>query len=188
MDPYRLPDTLTVAGEEYPIRSDFRAILDILIAQIDPELDDQHKAEVLLRILYVRMPPVEHLQEAYDKACAFIDAGITDDGKQRPRVMDWEQDAPLIIPAVNRVAGTEVRSLQYLHWWTFLGYYQEIGESYYSEIVSIRLKKAKGKKLEKYEQEFYRDNKAAIDLEEKGSGRSEEEKDALRELFGIKKR
>ena len=49
--------------------------------------------------------------------------------------------------------------MQYLHWWTFLGAYMEIGESLFSQILSVRMKKAKGKKLEDWEREFYKENK-----------------------------
>jgi hypothetical protein len=63
----------------------------------------------------------------------------------------------------------------------------EIGEGLYSQVINIRNKKSKGKKLEKWEQEFYRDNKVLVDLKMKKNERSEEEKEELRELFGIKK-
>lgn len=49
-------------------------------------------------------------QEACQKACEFIDCGIKNDGKSRPRTMDWEQDAPIIIPAVNKVNNADVES------------------------------------------------------------------------------
>ena len=103
--------------------------------------------------------------------------------------MDWDQDADIIIPAINRVAGTgDVRAMPYLHWWTFLGYYMEIGESLFSNIVQIRQKKAKRKKLEKWEQEFYRENKKLIDIKAKLSEEEEEirraEEEALKELWG----
>ena len=62
----------------------------------------------------------------------------------------------------------------------------EIGESLFSSVLNIRQKRAKGKKLEKYEQEFYKDNRNLIDLTVKEK-RSEEEMDALRKLFGLSK-
>lgn len=123
---YDLPTSLEIGGVGYPIRSDFRAILDILIAASDPELDDLGKAIVMLQIMFPdweKIPP-EHIEEACKKACDFIDCGKKDDGKPKPRMIDWEQDASLIVPAVNGVAHTEVRALPYLHWWTFFGYFK----------------------------------------------------------------
>lgn len=192
-----LPTSLNVGGRNYKIRTDYRVILDILTAMNDPDIFEPgmteeekqlERALTMLQILYIdfdRMPPSDW-KEASEKACEFIDCGIKDDGKQKPRLMDWEQDAPVIVPAVNKVCGKDVRSVKYMHWWTFFGYYMEIGECTLSTIVSIRDKKRRGKKLEKWEQEFYRNNKKLVDLNTKKIERSEEEKEALRKLFGLK--
>lgn len=130
--------------------------------------------------------PTSDWDEAAEKAKEFIDCGIKDDGAHKPRLIDWEQDAPVIVPAINKVCGKDVRSVKYMHWWTFLGYYMEIGECTLATIVSIRDKKRRGKKLEKWEQEYYRNNKKLIDLKTEKVERSEEEKKELRKLFGLK--
>ncbi len=190
MNAWELPTYLCVGGENWNIRTDFRAILDILKYFNDPEYEPDEQWEICLDILYVDYEnmPYSMRNEAAEKAVEFIDMGIKDDGKRKPHTMDWEQDAAVIIPSVNRVLGKEVRAMEYLHWWTFLGAYMEIGESLFSQILNIRQKKAKGKKLEKYEQEFYKDNKALIDLQVKRVERSQEEKDELRALFGFNKK
>lgn len=189
MSVWELPTSLEIGGVGYLIRSDFRVILDILSYYTDPNYDEEERALICLGILYPEwetMPP-DLWGEALEKAVNFIDAGIKDDKRgKKPTVMDWEQDAPLIIPAVNRVAGCEIRSLPYLHWWSFIGYYMEIGESLFSTVIDIRQKKAKGKKLEKYEQEFYRDNKALITLKRKETEEEKAQKDEVRKLFGLK--
>jgi hypothetical protein len=182
---WELPACLTVGGESWDIRTDFRAILDILKYFNDPDYEIDEKWEICLDILYkdYAKMPYELKQEAAQKAIEFIDMGIKDDGKQRPCLMDWEQDAPMIIPSVNRAMGKEIRALPYLHWWTFLGAYMEIGESLFSQIIHIRQKKAKGKKLEKWEQDFYRENKNLIDLKKKYSEEEAKERQALLDLF-----
>ena len=187
MSAYELPTSLVVGGVGYSIRTDFRAILDILIALNDNELDENDKAYVMLKIMYEKCEeiPPEHIEEALQKASEFIDCGHCDDGKKHPKTVDWEQDANIIIPAVNKVAHTEIRAVPYMHWWTFMSYYMEIGESLFSSVINIRLKKSKGKKLEKWEQEFYKENKSIIDFEQKEQ-RSDEEKAELRALFGYK--
>ena len=99
--------------------------------------------------------------------------------------MDWEQDASLIVTAVNKVLGREVRADSYLHWWSFLSAYMEIdNKTLFSNILSIRIKKSKGKKLEKWEQEFYRENKSLIDIKRKLTAEEEEEERLLEEMFG----
>ena len=167
----------------------------MLTALNDPELNDEDQSitaymqsRVILQIMFPKCDeiPAEHIQEALDKVADFIDMGISDDSK-KPKTMDWEQDAPIIIPAVNKVLNTEIRAVQYMHWWTFLGAYMEIGESLFSNVLHIRQKMAKNKKLEKWEQEFYKENKSLIDFKNTDQ-RSEEEKEALRDYFGYKKK
>ena len=82
-------------------------------------------------------------------------------------MLDWEQDESIIFPAINKVAGAETRSQSYIHWWTFMGYFMEIEEGTFSMVLGIRQKKAKHKKLEKWEQEFYRNNKELCDLKKR---------------------
>ena len=185
------PTSLNVNGKDYEIRTDFRAVLDILTALSDPELSDEDqqlenwaKTQIMLEIMYpdYKDIPPEDIPEAIQKASDFIDMGIKDDRK-KPKTMDWEQDAPLIVPAINKVLGKEIRAEKYLHWWTFLGAYMEIGESLFSNIVAIRAKKAKGTKLEKWEKDFYKDNKSIIDLKTKLSEEEKEEKARLNALL-----
>lgn len=176
MNIYELPITLNVAGTDYPIRTDFRVIIDILIAMSDPEMEDWERQEVMFLIIYPEHDsiPLEHHDEACKGAAEFIDYNIPS-GKRKPKTLDWGQDAPLIIPAVNKVAGKEVRSLEYLHWWTFLGYFMEIEDGLASQVWAIRQKKAKGKKLEKWEKEFERENRELVQLKRPYSAEKQRE-------------
>ncbi|RHF82021.1 Gp15 family bacteriophage protein [Coprococcus comes] len=197
MDTWKLPTTLRVGWKEYEIRTDYRAVLDILIAMNDPDIyagmnEQEKNAEqsmTMLQILYLDFDsiPPQHWKEAAEQAIEFIDCGFSSDNKPKPRLMDWNQDAPILIPAVNKVAGKDIRAGKYMHWWTFLGLFMEIGESTFATVVGLRDKKKRGKKLEKWEQEFYKNNKSLVDLKVKQIERSEEEKEELRELFGFKK-
>lgn len=157
-----LPESLEVGGVEYEIRTDFRDILRIMVAMDDPDLDDKEKVFVCLFIIYPALEeiPREHIEEAYRKATQFIDGGaeMKNTAKRTPRIVDWEQDERLLFPAINSVAGKEVRALDYLHWWTFLGYFMEIREGTYSMVLQLRQKRANGKKLEKWEREFWQNN------------------------------
>lgn len=178
MNPWELPTSIEIDGKSYAIRTDFRAVLDVLTAMSDPDLflpdaSDQEKAyirmDTLLQIMvedYEDLPP-EKLGEACEAVIEFIDCGMKDDGKKKPHTMDWQQDAQIIIPAINRVQGTEIRALPYLHWWTFLGAYMEIGECLFAQVVHIRQKKQNHQKLEKWENDFYNQNKDIIDLRKK---------------------
>ena len=181
---YSLPESLEIAGTAYPIRWDMTAALDIITGLKDPDLTDHDKAELILGILYVDKIP-RHLQkEALEKARWFLDGGSTTKPGKGPQLVDWEQDYNIIIPAVNRVVGYDIRQdPTTIHWWTFLGAYMEIGgECLFAQVVSIRDKEARGKKLEKYEKEWATRNRNIIDIKKRYS---EQEKDFLHEQFGI---
>ena len=76
--------------------------------------------------------------------------------------MDWEQDYGLLVPPINRVLGREIRSVEYLHWWTFLGAYQEIGDCAFAQVVRVRDRLARGKKLDKADREWYQRNRRLV--------------------------
>lgn len=190
-DTWRLPHSIELNGEQYDIRTDFRVILDILQAMADPELTEQEKNVVMLQILYYEPDdiPEEYLEDALLKGKEFIDCGISEkEHTSKIKLMDWEQDSPIIAPAINKNIGRDIRSLKYLHWWTFMGAYLEIYEGLFHQVLMIRQKKAKNQKLEKWEAEFYRNNKKLIDLKNNSRERSQEEKDTLRELLGYRKK
>lgn len=162
-----LPQTLNINGRAYKIRSDYRDILQIIAAFGDKKLSDEEKAYVCLKRLFVAMEsiPKSDYQDAYEAAITFIECHISD-RKPSPKVVNWEKDEQLIFPAINKVAGMEVRAVPYMHWWTFLGYFQSIDrEDIWGFILTIRQKRAKGKKLEKYEKDFLNANRDICEVE-----------------------
>lgn len=186
MNPWELPACLTVGDAALPIRTDFRVALYLLDIFADPLYEQDEKGAICLQVLFERWEdiPEPRRAEALEKAVEFLDGGLPagKDGR-RPRLVDLRQDGPIILPAVNRVLGREIRDAERLHWWTFLGAYMEIGESLFSTVLGIRQKRAKGKKLEKYEQEFLRENRALVDLRPRQTERDRAQRDELRALF-----
>ena len=182
----RLPTTLIIDEKDYKIRTDYRIVLTIFEAFNDVELKDKDKMRVMLELLYEEIP--SNLEDALKQATWFLDGGKQyEEFNKTKKVMDWEQDESIIFSAINKVAGCETREKEYIHWWTFLGYFSEIGEGLFSTVINIRQKKNKGKKLEKYEQEFYRSNKQLIDLKEKYTAEEQAEIDRLNYLLNGRK-
>ena len=164
----QLPRALEVGGKQYKIRTDYRVILRVLAAATDPELTDEDKILVCFANIYEdwRSIPREDLQEAYEKALHFIESGRHSERKGS-KLMDWTRDEDLIFPAINQAAGKEVRELDYLHWYTFMGYFQSIDrESLFGTVLHVRQKRQKHKKLEGWEQEFYNNNRELCDLKD----------------------
>lgn len=166
---YGLPKSLNVNGREEPIRWEYTAILDAVEALNDPELENGEKVYSFLYIIFenfLDFEPADY-DSAFKSACEFINNGVDDDKKTNIKMVDFEQDYRIMIPAINRVAGKEIRNCDDIHWWTFLGYFMEIGECTYGTVLNIRSKKASGKKLEKWEQEFYQKNREMVDIKPK---------------------
>ena len=158
---FSLPTTVIVSGRSYPVRTDFRVILEIFVMLEDPDLSDSDKTEALLRMFYEDRPPAEETDAAVRAFLDFLEPGGTAPrpGKKSPGLIRWQQDFPLIVAPVNKVLGTECRALPYLHWYTFLAAFLEMdGDSLFSRVLSIRDKLSRGKKLEKWERDFLRQN------------------------------
>ena len=166
MNAWSLPRTAKIGGIEYPINADFRDVLEIISYLNDIDRPEFLRWQIAVSLFYDGDIPNEHQREAAEYLAEFISYGEMEN-KPGPRLMDWEQDAKIIISDVNKVAGVEVRALPFLHWWTFLSYFYGIGEGQLSTIVSIRNKLNRGKKLEKWEQEYCRKNYSAVHLKSK---------------------
>lgn len=132
----------------------------------DVELSEQERTIACLVIFYEDFTVESVLsldrditKSLLDNAFLFFNCGQEHtSGETNYKTIDWEQDSQLISSAVNKVAGKEVRAETYLHWWTFMGYFNAVGESALATVVGIRSKIAKGNKLEKYEMQFRKDN------------------------------
>lgn len=168
---YGLPKSLIVNGREEPIRWEYTAVLDIIGAMNDPDLEESEKVYSCLFILYENFDyfSKEDYEPAFEELMKFVNNGSEDeeDGRSKVKTVDFEQDYNLLIPAINRVAGKEIRSCDDIHWWTFLSWFMEIGECTYSTVLSIRSKKKNGKSLDKWEQEFYAQNRRLVDIRER---------------------
>ena len=182
-----LPTSLDINGKAFAIRTDFRDVLTIIEAFGDPELESEEKMFVCLYVLYKNFEGIkpDDYEEAYTKAVWFIDCGS--DPKQtdrpKPRLMDWQQDEQILFPAIKNVAGFETRARKYIHWWTFMGYFMEIHDGVFSQVLALRQKKAKRKKLEKWEQEFWSANKDMCVLQTRLSEEEQKAKDRLNALL-----
>lgn len=188
-----LPDALTVDGVGYPIRSDYRNVLQVFEAFRDPEMEQVEKWIVAVYLLFECfscdddvVAAVEdgfNMEEAIRQIIWFISAGQEPVEKKDLPSYDWIQDEQMIFSAVNKVAGKETREVPYLHWWTFLGYFSEVGEGIFSFVVGIRNKLNNHKKLEKHEREFLKNNRELVMLEKPKTKEEKEQEDEYKALM-----
>lgn len=184
----RLPTNIMINGKEYDIETDYRNILLALVAFEDADLSDSEKLYILMRrVLRANLDLIsnDELEYALIEVKKFINCG-GNEGKKgiSKKLIDWEQDETLIFSAINKIAGKEIRHIDYMHWWTFMGYFMEIEEGIFSTVLGIRQKRAKGNKLEKWEQEFYANNKDMCVIKTKYTQEEQEEIDRLNKLLG----
>lgn len=169
-----LPESLTVCGVDYPIRTDYRNVLQVFEAFNDPDLNQGEKGTVAIYLLFEDFECSDDVDEAVrngfdvneaaEKIRWFIHCGAESKKDAEKPTYNWVQDEQMIFSAVNKVANKEVRELEYMHWWTFIAYFNEIGEGIFSYIVNIRNKRNKHKKLDKSEWDFYKKNKDLVNL------------------------
>lgn len=187
MSGWTLPTTVEIGGRVYGIHTDFRDILDIMEHLQDPDKPEFVRWYTALALFYEDFDtmPAADRAAAMEWLCWFIRGGQEEDSKQADApLLDWSQDCMAIVADVNRVAGCEIRALEDLHWWTFLAWFNAVGEGQLSMLVGIRQKLRKGKKLEKWEQEYYRANKTRVDLKRRYSAEEQAEQERLRKMLG----
>lgn len=194
---YNIPTSVEVGKQSYHIRNDgdFRMVIDCFLALTDPELDKEERVQAAMIIFYDGMETPKDLyqfsdiQEAFNQMCIFFNCGQDEAlGKTTTRkVIDWKIDEQIICSAINKVAGKEIRQEPYLHWWTFMGYYMAVGNSTLATVVNIRVKMSKGKKLEKWENEFRRNNPHYFSFNMKQNTNAEQEAEELfKQMWNVK--
>lgn len=185
MNAWKLPRWAEIGGVTYPIRADYRDVLTVIRTLEDPELPELFRWQVALELFYEGRIPRKDQQQAMRYMADFIACGQEQtEEKDPPRLLDWEQDAPTIVADINKVAGCEIRALPFLHWWSFVAYFHGIGEGQLSTIVSIRNKLRRGTPLEKWEKEFYRENRERVNLKKRYSAEELAEQKRLKKLLG----
>lgn len=186
-----LPKSLKISDVEYPIYTDFHIALLILQAYNDENLKPMERCEVMIRSLFHEPDKVfksikneADFEEVIKQCIWYLDCGKEWEIKShQPKLMDWEQDEQMIFSAINKVAGKETRDCNYIHWWTFISYMNEIEDGLFSTVMHIRKKKAKGKQLDKSEVQFYTEHKELIDLKKKYTPEEEKEIKELMKIF-----
>lgn len=181
MTGWGLPESVSIGGREYQVNADYRDILEIIEYLQDINLDDVTRRYVAMSLFYEdfgAMPRSDY-GDAMTEMLRFINLGEPpEDNQPQPKTIDWEQDRTIIAAEINKVAGLDVRGLEFLHWWTFMGFFGTIGEGQLSMLVSIREKRRKGKKLEDWERDYYRQNVHRVEFRQKYTDAEEKIADA----------
>ena len=191
---YGLQTSVQIGQASFNItnKGDFRMVLDCFEALNDTELSASEQTYAALIIFYEDINSLEDIAQYQDildllqkEMVKFLNGGEEEipSNTNNYRLIDWKKDSNLICSAVNNVAKTEIRALEYLHWWTFLGYYTAVGECPLSVIVGIRYKIAHNEKLEKHEKKFRQENPGYFDIDMRTASQREAD-DYIKKLWG----
>jgi hypothetical protein len=170
MDRFRLPTSITIGEKEIPFNADYRNAIYIFKILVDPDLLDFEKIELAMENFYETDDYLTDIEFAAMEMMYFLRGGAEEEHRHKSDkkpLYDWEKDYDIIVAPINRVMGKDVRGLDFLHWWTFLSAFMEIGECTFNTYVGIRDKLNRGKKLEKWEETIFKEHKEKIKLEKK---------------------
>ncbi len=157
MNTWELPLSVDIGGRACRIQTDYRDILKILRILADERYHPRARwLWAVTAFLCTETPPMEHFEAACDCLARFLQGGETPGVCQDSPLIDWETDAPEILDGVNAAAGHDIRRDEYLHWWTFLSFFNNIREGRLADLVAIRRKRKKGAHLTPEEQEYIR--------------------------------
>ena len=183
-----LPMQAVIEDRVYEIHTDYRDILELLRwldGTAAPELDRGERWYVAMRLFYPDFAamPRQDWQAATRFLTRFLSAGRPEPDHAAPRLMDWQQDAPLIAAGIQQATGQDVRALPYLHWWSFLGWFAAMEPGALGTVVAIRDKLHRGRRLEGWELEYYRAHRDQIDLRPAPTAAERAERDRLLALL-----
>lgn len=139
------PTSVQIADTEYPIETDFRVCLRVIMAYEDNELTPQEKQVILLSMLFVIVP--HDTATALEKAHLFLNGGETrnEDSELGPRVYSFSKDANFIFAAFKQTHGIDLDTTQ-MHWWKFLALFMDLGQdTTFCQLTSLRSRLASGK-------------------------------------------
>ena len=118
----KLPETVSIDGEEVPINWDFRYSIQFsnLIQSPGDYTSDELVVEQL-KIYYPTIEEIDNLIEAYEKMIWFFmcgEEGQSEKGSKKP-ILSYEEDGGYIFAAFLEQYDIDLQSLGSMHWWRF---------------------------------------------------------------------
>ena len=141
-----LPEAVVIGGKEYPITTDFRTCVRIILAFEDDDLTMYEKQVVLLQNLYQEEVP-EDTETAILQGIKFLDCGREAEGSggDSLRLYSFSSDANIIYAAFKQTHGIDLQS-EMIHWWKFVALFWDLGaDTVFCSLTGLRKRVLTGK-------------------------------------------
>ena len=109
-----LPDSVCESGSAFYVNTDFRIVLRIFRLLQDPEVLDEDKHTIFLRLFFKKEIP----DDPYAAFHWFANCG-QDSGGSGDKDFDFEHDAMEIYGAFMQLYGIDLLTCGEMHWWKF---------------------------------------------------------------------
>lgn len=193
-----LAETVTVAGREYTIDSDFRASVSFETLANDPDKTEEEIAIGMLELYFPRYAGrfltvtdgdepelvflAVHAGEAIKALLEFYRGGGAKGknrkGKEKRRLYDFALDEAYVYASFLQAYQIDLRT-QRLHWWNFKDLFSALPQdTAFGNILHIRAMKLPSK-MPKEEKAYYRKLKRMYALPDRKSEREQQEDDEL---------
>ena len=185
----KLPTKIRVNDNVYDINSDYRTIINILLAFEDAELTKDEQMYIMLKNLYKQDIPENDIEEALKKGIKFIDGGVVEENKaNEKRIYSFKKDGNYIFSGINQTHHIDLTEKTNLHWWVFLSLFMDMSaDCTFGELVYYRKRKNENK-LTKEEKEQYRKIKKLVDLNNEDNESIHARKDFFNKYRELNKR
>ena len=185
-----LPTSLTINGVEYPINTDFRAVLRYN-EMLKGNTEDADYLMKCMCCIYKKIP--SDVAAALERLNWFMQCG-KEEKKHRPpnKVLginsnlpfDFDEDGELIYSAFRRndVYGIDLLKIEYLHWWEFMAMLNDIpSDTYLSRVMEYRTIDTTNNSLSNDQKTFYKAMQRYHKIQVQKEHRNEELIQALKE-------
>ena len=132
----RLPTSVLINGVEYTIRSNFRTMIRLEELLQDPDVDEQDRVWLALRLFYHEIP--ENMEKAVEQLLWFYRCDKQENlyqkkarkrkVKRTDRIYDFQYDDDYIYAAFMSQYHLDLHEVEYLHWWKFRAMFNSLND------------------------------------------------------------
>lgn len=173
-------------GTFYPMDFDFRIGVQVSLIQDDPELDDIEKILLTQDLIFAGDLPDD---PEVIKECVnfFINGWYQDrhvDKHVKVKTSDFNVDQWRIYSAFLTQYQIDLNSIEFLHYWVFMGLLSTLDECAYTRVLDIRSKDVIPKGLKGKELQDFKDAKYTYALGAKETQELKDEKSNVEAVLG----